>query len=99
MRTMGSLMPLTTKIRQEYKAKAHKLKPVVLIGNKGLSDSVKKEINSALEIHELIKVRIQSNDREERQRIFTEICEDAEAERIQLIGSIGIIFRKRKDKK
>jgi RNA-binding protein len=69
---------------------------VVTIGNKGLSESVKKEINLAVEAHELIKIRIQSNDRDERKQLFNEICVCAQAEPVQLIGSIGVIFRKRK---
>lgn len=90
-------MPLTPKLRQQLKAKAHKLKPIVILGNNGLSDAVKKEINRALDDHELIKIRINAEDRDARQQLFTEACEASKAEPVQLIGGIAIIYRKNPD--
>lgn len=90
-------MTLTPKARQQLKAKAHKLKPVVLIGNKGLTAAVKNEIDIALDDHELIKVRLSTNDREEKIAMAEEICESAKAELVQLIGKIGVIYRKNID--
>lgn len=87
-------MSLATKHKQELKAKAHKLKPVVLIGNQGFTDAVKKEINRALNDHELIKVRIQGQDRDARRELLAEICQSNQAEPVQLIGNVGIIYRK-----
>jgi RNA-binding protein len=58
--------PLSDKVKRELKAKAHHLNPVVTIGDKGLSKPVLKELDIALDAHELIKVRIHSDDREER---------------------------------
>lgn len=84
---------LTPKIKQQLKAKAHKLKPVVLIGNNGLTDAVNKEIDKALHDHELIKIRIQTNDRELRRELFDQICEKNQADLVQTIGSIGVIYR------
>ena len=86
-------MPLTPKIKQQLKAKAHKLKPVIMIGNKGLTDAVNKEIDKALHDHELIKIRIQTNDRECRRELFAQICEVNQAEIVQMIGSIGVVYR------
>jgi RNA-binding protein len=86
-------MPLNTKAKQQLKAKAHKLKPVVMIGNNGLTDAVNKEIDRALHDHELIKIRILSNDRDLRRQIFNEICQVNQAELVQVIGSIGVIYR------
>ncbi len=87
-------MPLAPKTRQQLKAKAHKLKPIVLIGNHGLTDAVTKEIDRALHDHELIKIRVQTNDRDLRRACMTQICEKNQAELIQVIGSIGVIYRK-----
>lgn len=88
------MMPLTSKFKQELKAKAHKLKPIVLMGNHGLSESVVKEIDRGLHDHELIKIRIPGSDREAKQAVFLEACELTHAEPIQLMGSVGIIYRK-----
>lgn len=88
---------LTTKIRQQLKARAHKLKPIVSIGNNGYTDNVKKEIERGLHDHELIKIRIQGIDREARSVLFTEICESVAAEPIQLIGGVATIYRKNEE--
>ena len=90
-------MALTPKTRQALKAKAHKLKPVVLIGSNGLTDAVHKEIDRALHDHELIKVRIATTDRELKQAIYSEISAANHAEPVQLIGNMVVIFRKNKD--
>ena len=87
-------MTLDTKQKQELKAKAHSLKPVVLIGNKGMSPAVLKEIDGALAHHQLIKVRIASNDREARKVMTAEICESLSAQLVQSIGNIAVIYRK-----
>lgn len=90
-------MSLTTKARQQLKARAHQLKPIVFIGNNGFTQNVKNEIDRGLHDHELIKIRINENDREMRRALFTEICETVQATEIQLIGNIGILYRENKD--
>lgn len=87
-------MPLTPKQRQQLKAQAHKLKPIVFIGYQGLTEAVQKEVDRALYDHELIKVRVQVEDRDERRECFSELCTAMQAEPVQLIGNIGIIYRK-----
>jgi len=86
-------MPMTPKMRQHLKAKAHKLKPIVLIGSNGLTDAVQKEIDRALTDHELIKIRLPSIERDEKQTLLNEICASNQAELVQLIGNIGILYR------
>ncbi len=86
-------MVLTPKQKQHLKAQAHKLKPIVMIGNNGLTENVKKEINRGLEDHKLIKIKFHEKDREVRHALFDEVCEQSGAEKIQLIGGIGIIYR------
>ncbi len=90
-------MLLTPKQRQHLKARAHKLKPVVIIGNKGLTDNVKNEIDRALTDHELIKIRIHAEDRDQREEILNEIIATTHAAKVQLIGGMGTIYRQKKD--
>lgn len=90
-------MPLNPKARQALKAKAHALKPIIMIGNNGLSDSVQKEIDRALYDHELIKIRFLSEDRDLRREFLATICEAHSAELVQVIGRIGVIYKKRID--
>lgn len=90
-------MALTPKGRQILKARAHALKPIVLIGNLGLTEAVLKEIDRGLNDHELIKVRIAGNDRDARNAAFATICEQTKAQLVQNIGSIGVLYRPNKD--
>lgn len=90
-------MPLNPKARQQLKARAHSLKPIILIGNNGLTDAVNKEIDRALHDHELIKVKIATEDREEKRAMFQELCAVNHAELVQQIGKIGVIYRKNEE--
>jgi RNA-binding protein len=85
---------LTAAERKALKARAHKLEPVVLVGAKGLTDEVVKEIDGALKAHELIKVRAAALDREERQAALGEILQRANAELIQQVGKVFVLYRK-----
>ena len=68
-------MSLTEKMKRELRARGHTLKPVVSIGNAGLSTAVLREIELSLEHHELMKIRIGGADREQRKADHREICE------------------------
>jgi RNA-binding protein len=81
--------------RKKLKTQAHNLKPVVMVGQAGLTEAVFSEINLALDSHELIKVKIRSSDRLLRQQICTEMCTKTNAELIQKIGQIVVIYRKK----
>jgi RNA-binding protein len=81
--------------RKELKARAHKLEPVVMIGAKGLTDEVVKEVDLALKSHELIKVRAPSMERDARDVAFKALCERTGAEAVQSIGKVFVIYRKR----
>jgi RNA-binding protein len=83
--------------RKALKAKAHKLDPVVHIGAKGLTDEVIAEIDRALHAHELIKVRAASLDRDARAEAFDRIAQSTQAEPVQHIGKVFVLFRKKKD--
>ena len=79
--------PLTPARRSELRGEAHKLKPVVMIGDKkGLSDEVVAEIERALKAHELVKVKAATDDRAARESWLAAICERLAAHPVQQIG-------------
>ena len=88
---------MDTSFRQELKAKAHHLNPVVLLGAKGLTSAVIDETNIALGAHELIKIKINGAAKAERKAIADDICLQLKADLVQLIGNIAIIYRKNED--
>lgn len=79
------------------KAQAHHLNPVVMIGQKGLTEAVIQETHAALQAHELIKVRVLGDDREERIAICEALCEAVEAQLVQHIGKLLVLYRERRD--
>lgn len=79
--------------RKELRARAHALKPVIRVGDGGLSDAVLAETDRALHDHELIKVRLSGADRESRKEMTTHLCAHLGAQQIQAIGHIRVIFR------
>lgn len=79
--------------RKQLKAIGHQLKPIVMVGEKGLSKTVTAELNRALNDHELIKVKIAIADRDARKHMINELCHLHNAELIQSIGNIALILR------
>lgn len=75
------------------KARAHALNPVVYIGAAGLSERVVHELDQALRHHELIKVKVLSDQRERRNALLEEICLRVKAVPIQHIGKMLVIYR------
>ena len=88
---------LTPAERKALKAKAHKLDPVVRIGDKGLTEQVIAEIDRALRAHELIKVRAGTLDRDRRDEVFSQMADRTGAEAVQHIGKVFVLFRKKND--
>jgi len=84
---------LTAAQRQHLRSLAHTRQPVVMIGNNGLSASVLKEIELALNAHELIKIKAASNELETRRTWLAEICAGTGASPVQQIGKILVIYR------
>jgi putative YhbY family RNA-binding protein len=84
---------LTIAQRKEHRAEAHHLNPVVMIGNDGLTDAVKKETDAALNAHGLIKVRVLGDDREARNAIYLSLCDELGAAPIQHIGKLLVLWR------
>jgi RNA-binding protein len=92
-------MNLNKKQIQHLKGLAHSLKPVVLLGNNGLTEAVVAEIDFALNHHELIKIKIPSEDRETKVLIVEAICRETKATKIQIIGKTLILYRQSPEKK
>lgn len=86
-------MELTSKQRNRLRALAHGRQPVVITGQRGLTPAVLNEIDQALAHHELIKIRLGSTDRDERERMTREICEQTASAWVQNIGRIAVIYR------
>ncbi len=87
--------PLSSTVRRDLRARAHRLHPVVSISQKGLSATVMAEIEAALVAHELIKIRIYGTERTERDQLLTQVCEHTGAAAVQHIGNILIVYRER----
>lgn len=84
---------LTPAQRKVHRADAHHLDPVVLIGGDGLTDAVKKEVDAALKAHGLIKVRVFSDDRTEREGYLQTLADELDAAPIQHIGKLLVLWR------
>ncbi|MDH5652221.1 MAG: ribosome assembly RNA-binding protein YhbY [Gammaproteobacteria bacterium] len=87
-------MILSQKQRHFLRGLAHDRKPVVIIGGAGLTENVLLEIDSALAHHELIKVRVNADNREARKQMIDEITAKTASELIQSIGHIACFFRR-----
>ena len=88
-----SAIILTPSQRKVHRANAHHLTPVVMIGQEGLSSSVTKEINAALNAHGLIKIRVHGDDRAAREVMFLSLAEQLSAAPIQHIGKLLVLWR------
>ena len=89
------MSPLTARERSFLKARAHPLEPIVTIGHDGLTDAVLREIDGALTAHELIKVRVNASDRTVRRGLFEEIGARTDAEAVQQVGKVLVLWRPR----
>ncbi|GBL03287.1 ribosome assembly RNA-binding protein YhbY [Glaciecola sp. KUL10] len=92
-------MNLSNKQKQYLKGLAHSLKPVVQLGGNGLTEGVLAEIENALSFHELIKVKVPTDDREEKEMIMDAIVGETKSLKVQAIGHILVIYRTSDEKK
>ena len=79
--------------KKALRKKAYSLKPVVMIGQKGLTDAVLVEINIALNVHKLIKVRIRGVDKDKRNEQCLQIEQQLNADVVHQIGGITVLYR------
>ena len=82
--------------KRTLRAEAHELKPIVMVGKLGISDTVVEAVNDALEQHELIKVSVPSEGRRERREMAALISIPTGSHIIQTIGHVVVLFRQRK---
>ncbi len=91
------MIKLTPAERSELRSAAHAIKPTVIIGEAGLTASVVKEVDTALNAHGLIKVRVFGDEREARIAIYDTLCNELKAAPIQHIGKLLVLYRPKKD--
>jgi len=86
-------MSLTTDQKKRLRNVAHTLNPVVTVGGNGLSENVQLEVDRALEDHELIKVKFAVGDRDLKRELIKQLVEIVEAQLVQEIGNIAVLYR------
>jgi RNA-binding protein len=79
--------------RKYLRGRGHALKPVVIVGDKGLTATVLGEVENALGHHELIKVRLRAGDRALRDDMIHELCNSSGADLVQRTGNIALLYR------
>lgn len=87
------MLQLSSTQRRELRAQAHNLNPVVSIAENGLTEAVLKEIEVNLQAHELIKIRVYGDSRENRIAYLEKICAELGAAAVQHIGKLLVVFR------
>lgn len=92
-------MTLSESQKKYLRGRGHQLKPTITIGNAGLSESVLAEYESTLAHHELIKIKVRAGDREVRDEMIRQLCENHSATLVQRIGNVALLYRANPDKK
>ncbi|WP_267220847.1 ribosome assembly RNA-binding protein YhbY [Dyella silvae] len=90
-------MALSPSQRRYLRSLAHDLHPVILLGAKGATEAVLKELDLALSHHELVKVKLSGGDKDERQQQIDYLAEGTRSESVQQIGHIVVLFRRNED--
>ena len=93
-----SAIQLSPAQRKVHRAEAHHLDPIVMVGGDGLTPAVKKEVESALKAHGLIKVRVFSDDRAAREAMLATLADELDAAPIQHIGKLLVLWRPKVEK-
>jgi RNA-binding protein len=88
------MLTLTNPQKRHLKALAHARKPIIIIGDKGMTPAVLHEILLALDHHELIKIRVNAEDRTAREMMIEELCATSGATLVQRVGHIATLFRR-----
>jgi RNA-binding protein len=91
------MLALSSAERRALRARAHHLRPTVIVGEAGLTAAVLKEVDLSLERHELVKLRVLTGDRVDRERLISELCTTLTAFPVQHIGRMLVVYRPRPD--
>ena len=86
-------MRLTNNQKKHLRSLAHDLSPIVMVGQQGLSEAVLAELESTMTKHELLKIKVRANNRDEKQQIVDKILNFSKATLVQVIGGVLIIYR------
>ncbi|MDX1528640.1 MAG: ribosome assembly RNA-binding protein YhbY [Gammaproteobacteria bacterium] len=97
MSTTRSNNPVTAAVKRRLRARAHGLKPVIIVGASGLSAGLMAALEQALDDHALIKVRVNAEDRSARREMIAELCGASGAQLVQTIGHVAVLFREPED--
>jgi len=92
-------MKLSESQKKFLRGLGHSLKPVIIVGDSGLSESLLAEYESTLSHHELIKIRVRVGDRAARDEIIQKLCSESSAGMIQRIGNVALLYRPNLNKK
>ena len=92
-------MELSEHQKKHLRGLGHQLKPLIMVGDAGLSESLLAEYESTLNHHELIKVRVRVGDRDARDAIIRKLCVDSSATLVQRIGNVALLYRPNLKKK
>jgi RNA-binding protein len=85
--------PLSERQLRFLRGRAHPLKPVVMLGQKGLTDNVIAEASQALRDHELIKVRLRVGDRTQRDAVLADLVSRTSSALVTRIGHVAVLYR------
>lgn len=91
-------MKLSESQKKHLRGLGHQLKPVIMIGDAGLTDAVSSEFDSAISRHELIKVRVRVGDRKLRDEVIDALCTQGSASLVTRIGNVALIYRRNDEK-
>ena len=89
---------LSSNQKRYLRGLAHDLRPVILVGAKGVGDSLIAELDLALDHHELVKVRVAAEDREARDAMVAQLVERSGAALVQRIGNVACLYRANAEK-
>ena len=92
-------MNLTEQQKKFLRGRGHQLKPLIMVGDAGLSEPLLAEFESTLDHHELLKVRVRVGDRDARDEIIAKLCDTGRADLVQRIGNVALLYRPNLNKK
>lgn len=92
-------MTLSEPQKKYLRGLGHALKPIVMVGDSGPSDTVITELNVCLDHHELVKVRVKVGDRQDRDHVIAKLCSDGSAALVQRTGNMALLYRENPEKK
>jgi RNA-binding protein len=92
-------MELSENQKKYLRGRGHDLKPLIMVGDAGLTEALMAEYQSTLAHHELIKVKLRGADRESRDAMIASLCDEHSTELIQRTGNVALIYRPNHDKK